>query len=268
MDRIGNIIKKSRISKNLTLDDIAKELKISTDILKKIENDEIIPDKDSVYYIGHVKSVSELLNLNTQEVVEKFKNQIFFKKIDIVTDIAKPNFDSKYIHFQKYLPTALISVIFISFYFLFIRNDNETRNYALVPDLPEIYIPIIEQTNIEQINNTKDIEENNILSDENKLKNYHVIASDKIDVIDNNDTITLKMLNPTWIQIRDKNNDVILSKLMNKDEEFSYLMSLEYNLTAGNAGNILVLINKDVRGKIGKYGEIVDAIILDNNFNN
>ena len=55
---------------------------------------------------------------------------------------------------------------------------------------------------------------------------------------------------------------------MNKDEEFSYLMSLEYNLTAGNAGNILVLINKDVRGKIGKYGEIVDAIILDNNFNN
>ena len=55
---------------------------------------------------------------------------------------------------------------------------------------------------------------------------------------------------------------------MEKDEEFSYDMNLEYNITSGNAGNILVIIDNNVRGKIGKYGDIVDSFILDKNFNN
>ena len=55
---------------------------------------------------------------------------------------------------------------------------------------------------------------------------------------------------------------------MDKGEEYSYDMSLEYNITAGNAGNILVIFNQDVVGKIGKFGEVIDSIILDNSFKN
>ena len=94
------------------------------------------------------------------------------------------------------------------------------------------------------------------------------IAFDKINETDNDDTITLKVLNPTWLQLRDESNNIILSQLMDKNEEYTYKMNLNYNITAGNAGNILVLINKDVRGKIGRYGEVVDSIVLNNNFNN
>ena len=55
---------------------------------------------------------------------------------------------------------------------------------------------------------------------------------------------------------------------MDKDEEFSYELKLNYNITAGNAGNILVLIDQDVRGKIGKYGDILDSFILYKDFTN
>ena len=55
---------------------------------------------------------------------------------------------------------------------------------------------------------------------------------------------------------------------MEKDEEFSYDLKLSYNITTGNAGNIMVLIDNKVRGKIGKYGEVLDSYILDNNFKN
>ena len=55
---------------------------------------------------------------------------------------------------------------------------------------------------------------------------------------------------------------------MDKGEEFSYDMNLKYNITAGNAGNILVIVNKEVRGKIGDYGEVLDSFILDNSFKN
>ena len=65
-----------------------------------------------------------------------------------------------------------------------------------------------------------------------------------------------------------ESNNIVLSKLMDKDEEFSYALKLNYNITAGNAGNILVLIDQDVRGKIGKYGDILDSFILYKDFTN
>ena len=51
------------------------------------------------------------------------------------------------------------------------------------------------------------------------------------------------MLNPTWLQLRDEENNIVLSKLMDKDEEFSYELKLITILLQGNAGNILVLID-------------------------
>ena len=83
-----------------------------------------------------------------------------------------------------------------------------------------------------------------------------------------NTVATLKMLNATWLQIRDNSNNIVLSKLMDKDEEFSYELKLNYNITAGNAGNILVIIDGDVRGKIGKYGDIIDSFVLYKDFTN
>ena len=55
---------------------------------------------------------------------------------------------------------------------------------------------------------------------------------------------------------------------MNKSDEYSYESDLKYSITSGNAGHILVLINQKVRGKIGKKGQVVDSLVLDNNFKN
>ena len=59
-----------------------------------------------------------------------------------------------------------------------------------------------------------------------------------------------------------------ISKLMKKNDEYTYDSNLNYSITAGNAGNILVIIDQNVRGKIGKYGEIIDSYVLDKNFTN
>ena len=80
--------------------------------------------------------------------------------------------------------------------------------------------------------------------------------------------LTLKIINPTWLQLRDQDNQIILSKLMNKNEEFSYRSNLNYSITSGNAGNILVLIDNNVKGRIGDVGEVVDSFVIDKNFKN
>ena len=40
------------------------------------------------------------------------------------------------------------------------------------------------------------------------------------------------------------------------------------NLTTGNAGNILVLINGNAKGKVGKKGEVIDSLVISSDFNN
>ena len=81
-------------------------------------------------------------------------------------------------------------------------------------------------------------------------------------------TVTLKFLNPTWVQLTDAKNHIVISKLMTKKDEFSYKISENLNLTAGNAGNIIILFDGVVRGKAGKVGEVIDSLIIDNHFNN
>ena len=123
--------------------------------------------------------------------------------------------------------------------------------------------PIVEKANTFNNNQFKS-------SDVNKsdlINNSSAIASIELEQ-DVTSVATLKILNPTWIQIRDETNNIVLSKLMDKDEEFSYELKLKYNITAGNAGNILVLIDRDVRGKIGKYGDILDSFVLHKDFAN
>ncbi len=268
MIKVGQIIKSNRISKKLSIEDVSKELNISQSIIRDIETDKQINIRDSIFYIGHVRSYSRLLELDYDKIVNDYKDQISYIKISSIKTLAKPKFERNAFKFQKFIPATLILVIFSTFYLLFVREDDQSIDYALIPDLPEDYNPIIEEANL---NNTDFMESENNTDTKfiNESKDYiSANASTNSNKIANYSKITLKILNSTWLQLRDESNNIILSQLMEKDEEFSYDMRLEYNITAGNAGNILVIINNDVRGKIGKYGEVVDSLILDSNFNN
>jgi len=262
METVGQILSSERNCKNLSINDIAAELKISKNIIIDLENDNIKNNPDIIFNIGHLRSYSNFLELDTDTIIKKFKNDLSFninKEKKNITPIVENNF----FKIERFFAASLILIVFSSFYFLFIYENNNQIDYALVPDIPESLEPIIEKANT--FDNDLSQENDSNISD--LINNSSAIASIEID--ENISTVaTLKILNPTWLQLRDENNNIVLSKLMDKDEEFSYELNLNYNITAGNAGNILVLIDGNVRGKIGKYGDILDSFILYKDFTN
>jgi len=262
METVGQILSSERNCKNLSINDIAAELKISKNIIINLENDNIKNNPDIIFNIGHLRSYSNFLELDTDTIIKKFKNDLSFninKEKKNITPIVENNF----FKIERFFAASLILIVFSSFYFLFIYENNNEIDYALVPDIPESLEPIIEKANT--FDNDLSQENDSNISD--LINNSSAIASIEID--ENISTVaTLKILNPTWLQLRDENNNIVLSKLMDKDEEFSYELNLNYNITAGNAGNILVLIDGNVRGKIGKYGDILDSFILYKDFTN
>ena len=262
METVGQILSSERNCKNLSINDIAAELNISKSIIIDLENDNIKNNPDIIFNIGHLRSYSNFLELDTDIIIKKFKNDLSFninKEKKNITPIVENNF----FKIERFFAASLILIVFSSFYFLFIYENNNQIDYALVPDIPESLEPIIEKANT--FDNDLSQENDSNISD--LINNSSAIASIEID--ENISTVaTLKILNPTWLQLRDENNNIVLSKLMDKDEEFSYELNLNYNITAGNAGNILVLIDGNVRGKIGKYGDILDSFILYKDFTN
>jgi len=262
MKTVGQILSSGRNNKNFSVDDISIELRISKNIILDLENDNIKNNSDIIFNIGHLRSYSNFLELDTNAIIEKFKNDISFN-IKVEKKNITPIVENKFFKVEKFFSASLILMIFTSFYFLFIDENHKEINFALVPDLPEGLEPVVEKANTfnNKLFNSIDVNKNDLVN------NSSAIAS--IDLDENVTTLaTLKMLNPTWLQLRDGSNNIILSKLMDKDEEFSYDLNLNYNITAGNAGNILVLIDGQIRGKIGKYGDILDSFILYKDFTN
>jgi len=261
MNTVGQILLIARNSKNLSISDISIELKISKSIIIDLENDNIKNNPDIIFNIGHLRSYSNFLELDTDTIIKKFKDQVSFNIKEEKNNIT-PIVENNFFKIEKFFAASIIMVVFTSFYFLFVdQNDNEI-NFALIPDIPESLEPIVEKANtFDNLSQSSDIKKSDLIN------NSSAIASIEFD--ENVTTVaTLKMLNPTWLQLRDEENNIVLSKLMDKDEEFSYELKLNYNITAGNAGNILVLIDDEVRGKIGKYGDILDSFVLYKDFTN
>ena len=269
MDSIGQKLKKTRKLKNLKISDVSKELRISDEILKNFETDNIKDDINTVFLIGHLRSYCGFLCLDQTEILRQFKDsQIRTDKLDL--EIKRPVDDKSFLFSNKLISFALIITIFSSFYFLFIEVDKPKREYALIPDLPENYIATIEKANVTSsskiIINEKNENDNLAKLDTTPNSSSAIASVPKNE--ENKSIITLKFLDDTWIQLRDVNDEIILSQLMNKNDEYSYDVDLNYSITSGNAGHIMVLINQKVRGKIGKKGEVVDSLVLNKEFTN
>ncbi len=282
MEFVGKHLKKSRLKKNIDLKSVAKELNIQSNLLVRIENNDFSDHFDLVYVIGHIRAYAKLLGLNENEVVKQFKDQNLIDREDLVEGLPKPLERSNF-----YFPTkafSFFSIILISFcfYFLFIKTNDIYPNYSILPDISESLESEIEEIeiqsalkNVNEINSEDSIEEILISTskdtvNENLFVNEgSVIASTSDnDLTEFNNVIKLKFLNPTWIQLRNKENQIVFSKLMSNDEEHLYSVADNFTLTAGNAGNILVLINGKARGKAGKKGEVIDSLVISSDFNN
>ena len=281
MELIGEYLKNQRIKRQYSILHISKELHIATNLLISIENDNFPEYINQVYMIGHIKSYSKFLELDQNKIVEDFKIQNSYNKLGLENKISKPLQNRKIFNFYRPLSYGSVLVLSLGFYFLFIKPSNLEYEYAMTPNVPENLSSNLEeiemnlslikesQKSLKKLNVRKNqklfLDENNL----DKMNSASAIASlPNQDSINISNIINLKFLNPTWVQLRDKNNNIILSKLMDQGEQYSYDVSQNFYLTAGNAGNIIISLNGEVKGKAGKLGEVIDSLIIDHNFNN
>ena len=132
---IGEYLKQIRIKNNLALPDISKELNISIWILEAIENDEFFKTPGGVYTIGFIRAYANYLNLDSNEIINKYKTQLSLSETPEPIELPKPV--EAFFPATKMISFLAIISISIVFYFMFLDRSNLQPQYAITPNIPE-----------------------------------------------------------------------------------------------------------------------------------
>ena len=115
LKRIGNFISEARISRNLSIEELASDLKIGVHQLQAIEegNEDNLPEK--VFIKAMVRRISEKLKVDTEFIMSEFKTERKEVKVEeIVQEVsiqAKQKRKFKNQNFMQFLVFILISGI-------------------------------------------------------------------------------------------------------------------------------------------------------------
>ena len=274
---VGEYLKQIRIENNIALSTISKELNISIWQCGLIEKDEFSKIFGDVYTIGFIRTYANYLNLDSNEIINKYKAQLSLSENPEPIKLPKPV--ETFFPFSKMVSLLAVISISIVFYFMFIDRSNLQPEYAITPNIPEDLLSDIEEYEVEialsklkQLNNETIIKKNAIsevklLKETEKIirENQLVaIASKPTDLAEDEliKLISIKAIDSTWIQLRNINNEIVYSKLMKKNDVYNYSLNDNFIITTGNAGNIIVSIGGKVMGKLGKKGDVLDLISI------
>ena len=274
MELIGQYLKKQRNYKKIGITKISNELNISSQIIESIENNDFSADIGNVYWIGYIRSYAKLLKLNEKELIDQYKVQISFREKQNI-EISKPIENFEVLNFfLNYKLISVFSIILLStaFYIMFIDDKDYSLNYAIISDVPEnlqseieefefetVLLDMKEERKAQHIDESKNIK----LTTNNKISgSLNASVPSKNEDEDFKNKILIKSLDSTWIQMRNNEDEIVLNKLLKKNEEYSYFLGDNYSITTGNAGNLIIFIDGEVKGKLGKKGEVMESIII------
>lgn len=80
MENVGEILKKKRLEKKLTLEEVEKGIKIRTKFLRALEENDYRKLPSATYIRGFIKNYSEFLDLSSEKVLAVFRRQFDERK--------------------------------------------------------------------------------------------------------------------------------------------------------------------------------------------
>ncbi len=284
MNVLGKILKEARDKKGISIEQLSQNLKISIYHLEAIEGGNFDKTPGDPYTLSFIKTYGKYFDLDLDLITTVYRDE---------TNIV-PN--SNYnlpkiatytnINYIKYSSASLLIILFaFGFYSFFLSKTYINDDYALVSEPDDNILALIEEDQLKK--DLKILKEENkkitlVTNEKNKIVNDNtskeqltnssdprqVVASINSKDLKKNDNIILNMLGDTWIQIKNRDNQIILSKLMKENEKYFLNNKEAYFITTGNAGNIQLSIGEKSYGKLGKKGEILNSYELSELFQN
>ncbi|MBI5207452.1 MAG: DUF4115 domain-containing protein [Candidatus Firestonebacteria bacterium] len=266
METIGELLKRVREEKNISIEEIVKVTKIRQTYIKAIEENNKLILPGEAYYKTFLKSYAICLGLDYEDIRKKYLteeplekksgrkpeadeiNQIEIKNQIKITTIFDRIF-SKGINFKNILIAAGI-ILFI--YFILSRSSSKSSN---VEEKPSVQEEIHKEEN-------KISETNTQINDTSSLKETsHPQSSAAKPKREEFFSLQITGIETTWVRVKVDNEDVY-EVFVKPAETRDWKARQKFELKVGNAGGIKVKLNDKDIPPIGKRGEVLDNVVF------
>jgi cytoskeletal protein RodZ len=151
MKTVGEIFKKARSEKKITLDQVEKEIKIRKKFLQALENNSWTDLPPLPYIKGFIRNYSKYLSLEPEEMVAFFRRQYLQENKSgllpkgLIKPLNSPYFDINP-HFWLFLLIGLFVFLFFGYLFIQYQSYNNPPNLIILEPIEGLV------TNNNQIN--------------------------------------------------------------------------------------------------------------------
>ena len=262
--QIGQRLKNSRLKKKLTLEKISKKTKISIQKLINIENGELHLLAGEFYQRSFIKSYCAALRISEKKILllldnskyKSYKDSDFDeKKESHLKKTSTPLLAEKIPTMPLIVFASLGLITFFLFNFYIDTGQPDTQDIAVIEPKPEEQFPKIEENTIDQIEESATIKQVRI-DNSDDIQNYQMHNNQK-------HTNQIVAKNDVWIEIKDFNENILISTVLKKDEFFKLPNNKrEIIISASNAGSLFLKDENNNFTDLGSSGDILNSIQL------
>ena len=265
--KIGQILKTFRQKKKFTLEKISHKTKISIQNIENIEegNFDLIGGK--FYQKSFIRLYAKALRISDRKILAFFDGESNKTEQDEkllnskVTDIGKTSIP---IIADKIPTMPLIFFaslgLFIFFLANFIQSSGEAEGQlATIEPKNELKITKIEENLVDEIEKIKKdketvIKKTNVNVDDLENLNTHSYSNFLKQIIAKEDV---------WIEIKDKDENILISTVLRKDESFNLPSNKDdVIISASNAGALILKDENSDHSNLGIFGSVLDSVNL------
>ena len=256
--QIGHILKSSRKKKGISLEKISNKTKISIQNLYNIEEGDFHLIAGKFYQKSFIKSYAKALRISEKKILQIFDSGSVFKDVKNENEVDNDRNLKKYIINEK-IPTVPLMVFASLGLFLFFIADfikapvDEGGNLAVIAPKTGIEIEKIKENYTEDVTSIKRSANINL----NEIDEYKT---------DNTATLLNQIIakDDVWIEIKDINENILLSAILKKNEFFNLPNNKEdIIISTSNAGAIFLKNGNTVLPELGLFGTSIDSVKLD-----
>lgn len=136
MQKVGEILKKKRLEKNFTLEDIEKRTKIRKKFLQAIEEGDYSQFSSSTYLRGFIKNYSDFLNLPSDDILAVFRRE--FDENEQTGIIPRGLAQPLHVPLTRLTPgkiSFVVGAVFLVLFFIYL-----IKGYISLTGVPELTV--------------------------------------------------------------------------------------------------------------------------------
>ncbi|MDB2476999.1 DUF4115 domain-containing protein [Alphaproteobacteria bacterium] len=273
-EKIGDVLRKAREAIDTSLDDISALLKIRSDHLQALENDDFGRLPGSVYAIGFIRTYATHLGLNAGELIERYKAAVAVPHLE--DQSPNPQTDVEPISGALKIAIGVMAVFVVYILWLIAGGAGDDKNTRIasapamapspsaMPVSPSISAPSTTSKTTEKpaaetpVANVPQA----VVSDQNldvpvEVSAIEPLVAPSAPVEDAN--IEIRAARRTWMRIESAEGQVLFSSIIRQGEGFKLESADGYTLATRDAGALEFYVNDKAVGAVGRRGQILTA---------